>query len=258
MKFYDGELFLTIGQAASFVSGREDVDWIEESFDPTLTKYQDILASELRTYVYLNGLHEYQMQGTGGVATLHMQGFCTQINFPQGDVYEAGNYLDIATIFSLGDERILDIERFPTLYVTLTELHNYHLTTGYKLSEVNFQRFFEEALGCSGLALAEQAAEENGKTDEALLIEEIKERSYFSYLIKTFGENREKVAHTVLLYLLDRHIRTKVTLEKSPTNEETPGISNTDLSDELIMDYPEYLKLAISVYKNIWQGNPAT
>jgi hypothetical protein len=256
MKNYKGKLFLTVGEAASFVSGEDEMDWSGSCYNSIFSKYKNILASELTTYIYLDGLHKYQIQGDVEITTLHMEGFCTQIVYPQGYVYEVGDYLDVAMTFSLGDERIMDVDPHPTHYVTLTELYQYQLSTGFKLNEVNFEKFFYEALGVVRIALAEQFVEENGKTDKISLIEKVKEDCYFSYLINTFGEKYKKVANQVLLSFLERDIAIRSASAKNLINERGATISNANLSDELVVNYPEYLKLTMSFYEDVWFEHP--
>jgi hypothetical protein len=256
MKNYKGKLFLTVGEATSFVSGEDVMDWTGTCYNSIFSKYENILASELTTYIYLDGLHKYQIEGDGEITTLHMEGFCTQIDYPQGYVYEVGDYLDVAMAFSIGDERIIDVDPHPTQYVTLTELYQYQLSTGFKLNEVNFEKFFNEALGVVRIALAEQFVEENEKTDKISLIEKVKEDCYFSYLINTFGEKYKKVANQALLSFLERDIAIRSASAKNSINERGATISNANLSDELVVNYPEYLKLTMSFYEDVWFEHP--
>ncbi|MFT6778311.1 MAG: hypothetical protein ACJAV1_002250 [Paraglaciecola sp.] len=262
MKFYQGELFLTILEAASFVSGCISESLMGDSIDPTHKKYQDILSDELNTYVYLNGLHKYQSVYDVEGQTVHMEGFCLRLNLPYGDAYCVDDYLHIPSASPLTSERILDVEDNFTQYVILSTLRRYQIHTGFILEKVNFERFFEEVLGDAEFSLAEQAAKKNGKSDKPLLFEEVKERCHFAYLVTTFGESYEEMANDVLLSFFEQKLALSAAIEESWEHKRSSSqdkLENTASSSDKIRTMfeesfiPDNLYYALSLFEEAWQ-----
>jgi hypothetical protein len=255
MNNYKDQLFLSVYEAARIVSGMTSDDW-ESELNSVVAKYAKILKCELPIYVYIDGLYKCNLDNQA-IRTCHLEGYCRQITFDQGIVYEADKYLNCELPLDLNNCRILDVESSILEQITLSDLHGFLLSTGFKPKRLNFEQFFNEALGTGGLDSAEELSTDGqDNMDYSSFLEIAKDFSHFLDLINVFGKNYEVIAIEVLESKLDRHINLKNALKKNPMENEAKVIPSTNLTGGQDIAYPEDLERAINVYKNVWAMLP--